>query len=230
MNCQKAKDLITIAIFGKLTIEQRRELDDHIKDCPECARLAEKSAPLLDRRRKEEAPPPDLDKSWRAISAETLERRRPRVVNPVRKWALAAASLLMVFILGYFAGKMVLSDGKEIPSGSAAIPSLTAYADNLRPVLINFVNRREEAPQEFRQLEKRIVRDILRQTRALKDLAGLAGNREKQQLLQDLEFILVSIDNLQPDDRESARHLARMIREKGVSLKLRELIASQPTI
>jgi hypothetical protein len=230
MNCHKAKDLIAIGIFGKLTPEQRRELDAHIKKCPECARLVEKSAPLLDRRQKKETPPPDLEKSWRIISAKTLERRRPLTIKPVRKWALAAASLLMVFILGYFAGKMVLSGGKELPSGSAAIPSLTVYADNLRPVLINFVNRREEAPQEFRQLEKRIVRDILRQTRMLKDLAGRAGNREKQQLLQDLEFILVSIDNLRPDDRESARHLARMIREKGVSLKLRELIASQPTI
>jgi hypothetical protein len=230
MNCQKAKDLITIGIFGKLTPEQRRELDDHIKDCPECARLAEKSAPLLDRRREKEAPPPDLDKSWRAISAETLERRRPRVVKPVRKWALAAASLLVVFILGYFAGKMVLSDGKEIPSGSAAIPSLTAYADNLRPVLINFLNSREEAPPEIRKLESRIIGDMLQQTRMLKDLAARAGDRGKLELLQDLEFILISMNNLQPDDRESARHLARMIRDKDISLKLRELITYQSAI
>lgn len=230
MNCQKAKDLITIAIYGKLTPEQRRELDVHIKGCPECARLAEKSAPFLDQRREEEAPPPDLDKSWKTISAETLDCRRPLAIKPVRKWALAAASLLVVFILGYFAGKMVLSGGKEIPSGSAAIPSLTAYADNLRPVLINFVNSREEAPPEIRKLESRIISDMLQQTRMLKDLAARTGDRERLELLQDLEFILISMDNLQPDDRESARHLARMIRDKDISLKLRELITYQSAI
>jgi hypothetical protein len=230
MNCEKTKNLISIGIYGKLTPEQRRELDAHIKGCPECARLAEKSAPLLDQRREEETPPPDLDKSWRVISAETLERRRPRMTKPMRKWALAAASLLVVFILGYFAGKMVLSGGKELPSGGAAIPSLTAYADNLRPVLINFVNSREEAPPEIRKLESRIISDMLQQTRMLKDLAAQTGYRERLELLQDLEFILISMDNLQPDDRESARHLARMIRDKDISLKLRELITYQSTI
>lgn len=230
MNCKKAKDLIAIGIFGKLTPEQRGELDDHIKDCPECARLAEKSAPLLDRRREEEAPPPDLEKSWRVISARTLERRRPLVIKPVRKWAFAAAFLLMVFILGYFAGKMVLSDGKKLQSSSSAIPSLTVYADNLRPVLINFVNSREEATPEIRELESRIISDMLRQTRMLKDLAARAGDRERLELLQDLEFILISMNNLQPDDRESARHLARMIRDKDISLKLRELISYQSAI
>ncbi len=230
MNCEKTKNLITIGIYGKLTPEQRRELAAHIKDCPECARLAEKSEPLLDRLRQEEAPQADLEKSWRVISSRTLERRRSLGIKPVRKWALIAASLLMVFILGYFAGKRILPVGEEFPSVSSAIPSLTAYADNLRPVMINFVNSREEAPPAIRELESRIISDMLQQTRTLKDLAARAGDRGRLELLQDLEFILISMDNLQPDDRESARHLARMIRDKNISLKLKELITSQPTI
>ncbi|MBN1270919.1 MAG: zf-HC2 domain-containing protein [Candidatus Aminicenantes bacterium] len=233
MNCQHAKDLMAIGIFGRLTPAQRKELEEHLKDCPACARRYEKTASLMGLRMKEaDIPPPDLEKSWKAVSKGIESRRRPRGFFPARKWILAACSFLAVFVLGYFAGKMVLNSGRQgfMPETSSA-PSLAAYVDNVKPVLVNFLNRDGvETPEKIRRLEKEIISDMLFRTRLLKEMASQNGDPEILELLQDLEFILMSMDNLKPDDRDTAQYLVRMIREKKVSLRMRELLTSKSTI
>jgi hypothetical protein len=232
MKCQKAKNLITIGIYGRLTAGQKQELESHLKECPECMRLYEKSALLMDLRLKEkETPSPDLEKSWSVISEKVFNRRRfPRIIF-VQKWILVASSLLIVFILGYFAGKEVLKTGqKGFPLESMTPLSLTSYADYLSPVLVNFINQdRNEDPERIRSLEEEVIKDMLLQTRLLKEIALNQGNTEMQELLQDLEFILVSMSNLESEDQEVARHLARMIQEKNISLRLK-LITEKSSI
>jgi len=233
MKCQKAKNLITIGIYGRLTAGQKKDLESHLKECPECMRLYEKSAPLMNLRlRQREIPSPDLEKSWRVISKKTMARRRYSKIIPAQKWVLAASSLLIVFILGYFAGKEVLKTGhKGFPVESMTPLSLASYADHLKPVLVNFVNQdKKETPDKIQRLEKEIIRDMLLQTRLLKELASRNGNTERLNLLQDMEFILVSMSNLESGDQEVARHLARIIQEKNISLRLKELITVKSSI
>lgn len=233
MKCQKAKNLIAIGIYGRLTAGQKQELEFHLKECPECMRLYEKSAPLMDFHRSgRKIPSPDLAKSWEVISEQVLNRRRfPRII-PAQKWVLVASSLLIVFILGYFAGKEVLkTEQKGFPLESMTPLSLTSYADYLKPVLVNFINQdKKEIPDKIRRLEKEIIRDMLLQTRLLKELASHNGNTERLELLQDMEFILVSMSNLESGDQEVARHLARIIQEKNISLRLKELITVKSSI
>ncbi|MBD3413086.1 MAG: hypothetical protein GF421_01475 [Candidatus Aminicenantes bacterium] len=233
MKCQETKNLITIGIYGQLTAGQKQELESHLKECPECSRLYEKSALLMGFSLKErEIPSPDLTKSWEVISEKVLNRRRfPRIL-PVQKWVLVASSLLIVFILGYFAGKEVLkTQQKGSPLESATPLSLASYADHLNPFLVNFINQdKKETPHRIQRLEKEIIRDILFQTRLLKELASHNGNTERLELLQDMEFILVSMSNLEAGDQKVALHLARMIQEKNISLKLKELITEKSSI
>jgi hypothetical protein len=232
MKCQKTKNLITIGVYGKLTAGQKQALESHLKECPECMRLYEKSAPLMDLRlREKEIPSPDLAKSWEVISEKVLNRSRfPRII-PAQKWVLVASSLLIVFVLGYFAGKEVLNTGQEgFPMESATPLSFASYTDHLKPVLVNFINQdRSKAPEKIQRLEKEIIRDMLLQTRLLKELALHNVNTERLELLQDMEFILVSMSNMESGDQEGARHLARMIREKNVSLRLK-LITEKSSI
>ena len=184
------------------------------------------------RLKRREIPSPDLEKSWSVISEQTMARRRfPRII-PAQKWILAVSSLLIVFVLGYFAGKEVLKiEQKGFPPESMTPLSLASYADRLKPVLVNFINQdKKETPDKIRRLEKEIIRDMLLQTRLLKELASHNGNTERTELLQDMEFILVSMSNLESEDREVARHLARMIQEKNISLRLKELITERSSI
>jgi hypothetical protein len=238
MNCQntqKTKDLITIGVFGRLTPDQERELKEHLKTCPECAELYARSEHLVGLNGEiEDIPLPDAEQNWQAVAARISGRHGQRRFVPVPKWALAACSLLLVFVLGYFIGTRVLDSGPQPAALSGTEmkeTSFLAYADLLKPVLVNFLNRDGvETPEELQILERRIISDMLYQTRLLKSLASRRPDPDLAELLQDLEFILTAMDNLKPEDRNTARHLARMIREKKVSLRLQELITSKTTI
>jgi hypothetical protein len=251
MNCREAENLIVAGVYGRLTPEERAELENHAGACPACAGLMAKSAPLLGLRARageDDVPLPDWEKSWSRIAAEALDKRprRPGVFGrtspgwPV--WAIratAAAAVLAVFVLGYFTGRGVLFDrpgetaaaGSSLPVSPAAESGrimLAEYADNLGPVLVNFLNRGGVRPPEgLRELERHVVRDMIAQTRLLRSLAAADGGTEGRlgELLQDLEFILTSLANMAPDDKESADQLDRMIRETDVSLRLRDLAA-----
>ena len=179
-------------------------------------------------------PEPDLKRSWTVISDQVLGRRRFFTQFPMRKWALAACSLLAVFVLGYFAGKQVLSPRSarfSLPTEASATYSFSSYANSLKPVLIDFLNRDGVGtPDTLRLLEKQVINDMLIQTRLLKSLAAGSEDLILLELLQDLELVLISMDNLDPEDRDSTEHLASLIREKKISLRLHEYSSAQSTL
>jgi len=252
MNCLETKNLITAGIYGRLTPEERAELENHAAACRACARLYEKSSPFLDLRTgagEEEVPLPDWEKSWPRISAGVIDMRPRRAALFARPafgrigWtrrAIAAAALLLVFAIGYFAGRRLLDDHSAdaaaargsvyptFPSVASAQVLLAEYADSLGPVLVNFLNRGDVRPPDaLRELERRVVRNMLEKTRMLRSLAAESGYADRRlgDLLQDLEFILTSMANLDPEDKESADHLGRIIRKKEISPRLRDFEA-----
>ena len=186
------------------------------------------------RKQDKDIPEPDLKRSWEVISSRILKRKQSSGVKNLRKWALAACSLLIVFISGYFAGKRILNPGPTSISAAVDIEadySFSSYADNLNPVLVNFLNRNEvETPEALRILEQKLISDMLTRTRLLKSLASGSEDMVLMELLQDLEIILMSLKNMNPEDLDSARHLARMIQEKKISLRLQELSSVKSTI
>jgi hypothetical protein len=235
MNCQQAKDAMTVAVYGKSTEEEKAALKEHLSGCPECGRRWEQTASLREQPQPIPAVPlPDPDRSWAVIS-EHLSKRR---IRPYRgqqwRWATAAAVLVIVFAAGLFFGRRVFlvpSLSKMPQPLTLSEASLESYADYLQPVLINFVNRdREENSRSLKKLEQSIVSDLLDRTRVLKSLLKEDGSPVLQELLQDLEFILTAMDNLEPGDGETARHLAGMIRNEQVPLRLHQLIRAKSTL
>lgn len=242
MNCRDFHDLVVIAVHGRLSAAEREEIDRHRSACAECAALYDRFEGLMDLQAEalEEAasvPAPDWDGSWAEIAERALPEKSLflRFVGRVPRWVPAAAGILAVFVLGYVAGRGILVDSVVSRPGMAGLPPsdrgpsllFASYADSLKPVLISFLNRGDVvAPAELRALEREIVRDMLSRTRILRDLAAASGDAELADLLVDLEFILTSLANLTPGDKASAALLERMIREKDVPLRLRELVSS----
>ena len=245
MTCRDFQDLIVIGVHGRLTADERRELDRHRAECGACAALYERFTALMDVQEKSvnesaSVPLPDWGKSWAVIAEKALPRKSPRsrFFTLVQRWAPAAAVIFLVFALGYFFGRGFLVRNTAYGPGVAAFSSsdlsspliFADYADNLKPVLFNFLNRSDvRPPAELRALEHEIIRDMLSRTRILRSLAAESEDAVLGDLLLDLEFILASMANLTPGDTESADQLKRMIRERDVPLRLREL-ASPATI
>jgi len=237
MNCEEAKNMMTVGVFGTLSAEEKAILDEHLENCPSCARLFEKTkASWASLDVPTDGPHPDWEKSWDVIAARALARPKTwRLFGVPGRWAVAAASLLVVFALGYIAGRRYLKP----PAGPAASllaataePSpLLRYAESLEPVLIDFLNRGEtERPQELADLERKIVRSMLAETRLLQALAASSRNAELSAFLEEMESILLSLANLKPGDRDSADELGRTIRERRIRSKLRDLSSADLTL
>lgn len=251
MNCRDAESLVAAGVYGRLTPEERAALEGHARTCPACSALLEKWAGIHElsaRAGEDDVPLPDWEKSWARIAAATIGKRpRRRSVfgwlsfgGPAwARWAGAAASVILVFAVGYFAGRRFLTDrssgairpaaGRDVGisalSGSVQA-ELAEYADNLRPILADFLNRGDvRPPNGLLELRRRVVRDMLGQTRLLMGLAEESGDAGLKDLLSELEFVLTSLANMERDDKDSADHLGRMIRERGVAARLRDLAA-----
>lgn len=238
MNCEECKNLITVSVFGKLTPQEKRRLEDHLRECPECTRIHQKSENLRSLfEDREEIPLPDKEKSWDIISSKAVQRKGVKIILfPYKKWAFAASALVIVFVLGFLIGKQVFFPGPgETSPESAALQGyespIQRYTEGLEPILIDFVNRTDaQKQQEISDIEKLVIKDMLIQTKLLKHLVSQRDDPRLLQLLEDIEFILVGISNLKPQDQESAAQLTRLIRENEIKFKLTAFLASQTTI
>jgi hypothetical protein len=238
MNCQDYQDLIVIRIYGELSGEQERTLQSHIRECPECSRMAERfvehSAILS---HTEPDSHPDWDASWRTISEKSFRKpgkdRRALLRLPRPVWV--AASVAAVFILGFFAGKQFVFRGPGASSTDLAAldradSPYVQYADDLEPLLIGFLNRRDTTyrpeAEQLRRIERLLIQDMLLQTRLMKQSADLHADLKMLEFLEDLELILLGMANLRAGDGESLEHLQQIIRDKNLKFKLRSLSQS----
>jgi hypothetical protein len=230
MNCDEAKNVITIGVFGEPDPAETSALEEHLRHCPACARAWEQAAALRNPGGvPEDLPKPDWNRSWDVIARRSLDTPKTlRIFGLPGSWVFASAALLAVFVLGFFVGRRYLKPGPEPAYARVSLPAeatpFQAYADSVEPILTDFLNRgKTDLPAKTVELRNRILRSMVEETRLFKGLAEQAGDAELGNLLDELENTLVSLSNLKPGDRASADRLDRTIRERGVRSKLREL-------
>lgn len=238
MNCEQSKNLITVSVYGKLTPKEKDQLEKHLSTCSECARIDKKSEQLSTLfKEKEDIPLPEKEKSWEIISSKAFHRKRSRTIFfPHKKWAFAASALVLVFLLGFLIGKQLFFSGPGKTSSNTVVSKgyespIQRYTEDLEPILISFMNRTDAHKQEeMSDIERLVIKDMLIQTKLLKHLVSQRNDPRLLKLLEDIEFILVGISNLRPQDQESAAQLTRLIRENEIKFKLKALFASNTTI
>jgi hypothetical protein len=237
MNCEKCKNLITVSVYGKLTPQEKSQMEEHLRVCSKCARIHEKSTQLSSLFEDEEKILlPDKEKSWEIISSKAVQRKSSwTIFFPYKKWAFAASALVVVFVLGFLIGKQLFfpGPGKTSPESIALKgyeSPIQRYTEELEPILINFMNRTDAQKQEeMSDIEKLVIKDMLIQTKLLKHFVSQRDDPYLQHLIEDLEFILIGISNLKPQDQDSAKYLTRLIRENEIKFKLKTLLSSETT-
>ncbi len=229
MNCEDFKNSIITGIYGKLTASQKEDMENHVRKCPKCERLYQRTQGYYGVFEEKEAiPMPDWEKSWAVISEKTTRKRSRFTLFPYKRYALAATSVLVVFILGFFTGRRFFFRAQngsllEAPA-DFHYASTQYYAESLELLLVNFTNQSDqEAKESFNEVERKIITDVLAQTRLLKLIASRRGDPVLQELLEDVELILIGISNLAPEDKDSADQLNQFIIEKSLKLRLRQL-------
>jgi hypothetical protein len=115
MNCDDSKNLMTVSVYGKLTTAEKSWLEAHLQECRGCSGRYERVKKLNNLfTEKKDVPPPDMEKSWRIISADLFKRRRGRTAPFAMKRPVFGFSLaLFLLIIGFVAGYLVRSGGQR---------------------------------------------------------------------------------------------------------------------
>lgn len=127
-DCKKFQALFADALYGELPDDQKRHLEDHLRDCPGCrSEFAELSHTLkvMNKRIRPEPDPAFWDSYWNRLAArmqdenvlEAHPKKPHRSMFPQRffipRWAFQAAAAVVLIVAGIYIGKVMFS-----PSGS----------------------------------------------------------------------------------------------------------------
>lgn len=238
MNCEECREIFVLHIYGELTEEQEESLRRHLSACPGCAGAFARIGKIHGVLKPDGDPPqPDWEASWRVIRNRALGRPGRRfVLFPVRRFALIAATAVSVFVIGILAGRSLFGPGREtvpiaLDRTYRGVASLSAYAETLEPVLLDFMNRGgRPASKEMAELTNRVVADMLAQTRLLKRAAARDDDRSLYGLLEDIELVLISITNLRGGNGDVAAQLDQVIKDKSLLYRLKRLPEGDPAI
>jgi hypothetical protein len=146
---------------------------------------------------------------------------------PYTRWALAGA-FCIIFVLGIITGRKLFLRGNDDTSSvlSSFLQSdrpLQSYLETLELVRINFMNRNSIDQEEgMMNMEDRILTEMRDQTRLLKQMMMRRNQTEIMKILDEIDFLLIGISNLRPEDQDAAQQLQTLIREKSQILKLRQ--------
>lgn len=237
VNCEEARNLITIGIYGRLTGDEEERLARHLETCRLCSAAYEKTRAYINVLEEDsEVPAPDWDKSWEMIRRRARRRERGlSVFLPYRKIAMAGAALAAVFVLGFFLGRHLLAphppESLDPSYANYRSVAVADYSERVDMLLVNFLNRSDGGvPEGFRALEREVISDMLAETRLLRLLAERRGDRPRYDVLEDVEMVLIDLSNLEPEDEDSADRVDRVIRDKDLRLQLRNLVDLKSTI
>ena len=224
MTCKDIQILLIEKMFGQLSDSDKVNLEEHLRTCPACRRLAERSPDLTGRLgAAEDVPLPNKEAVWQAIVKRTALKRRRRF-SPFWKWASAGAGAAAVLLLAVLVGRnLFLGPGRNIPASLAAAPdsSLQGYTEAVEMVLLSALNRAGE--EDLSKAESRLLQDLLFQTRVLKQVVARRNDASALRLIDDIEMILTDLAHLKAGDKESRDFLVRAIEEKDLKFRIKTL-------
>lgn len=241
MKCKKCKEDMVLLLYGEMADKDKDAVMDHIRACPRCDAEWESTKSvfsLLDETKAESTPEADWEKCWDSIQTDILKSRRSekRIQAKSKKrlfafpgWAYAAASILIIFVLGIFIGRFWLTSNTQIAeapglpaTGSSGYikQSLNEHFETLKPLLVSYANySEEENGRETITLDKEIVKSLLIQNYLLKKLV-IESDPSAGELLDDLDFVLREIKNMPSDDKSAPSQVKQLIHEREILFKM----------
>jgi hypothetical protein len=202
MNCEECKDLITISVYGELSAESLSQLKAHLRDCPGCATIYERSEKLSNlNNQKDNIPLPDKEKSWQIISAKVLKKKRGgferfALQKPVFQYAFVLLLLVVGFSAGYFFRSTGLKGSQlaQLQQEVSQIREITA-ASLLRQESLNMKLRDMGMSTMFAQSEEIPIEYLFRTWIGDSKVNSVQPQTEQTSSLVDIALTLVRYIN-----------------------------------
>jgi len=229
MKCKNFKEKIILLLYNELGDQERMELEEHIKECPECAvdfAYTKKVFQALAETRDETMPEANWEKSWQRIDSHTQQKLQPKKKFFLfHRWAYATAAVLFIFIAGLIIGRFWLTsaEGPTIgPKVSQAYveQSLQKYLEDIGPVLVEYANYSPAEKSEATiVMDKRVARSLLLQNLLLRNIIAKT-HPSLLPFLDDVDLVLKEISNLNSDDTRTPSLIKDLIHDRDILFKM----------
>ena len=231
MACKKHKyrELIVLHLYGELGENEVKNLMAHIEECAECAEeyaYTQKVFQVLDETKTDDIPEANWEKCWNTIDVGIQGKERKKksfLLYP--KWVYAAASLLIVFTVGFFFGRLALfktgksSQIKLEGSQMAMYPDIQEHFESLKPVLVEYANYTASPDNGKITIDKKIVQSLIIQNILLKRMIAEEDPSLKE-ILEDVDLVLREIANQEGDDVDALTMIKELIQKRGILYEL----------
>lgn len=131
MNCDKYLELMSAALDGECTAEERRELDGHLAVCPECARLFRiLSANSKAARELDCEVPADLKTRIMSSLPEQEKTTKQGKIIHWKRWVPVAAAACLVLVISLIPGGLggaTMNEAAPVASSIVEARDGTAY-------------------------------------------------------------------------------------------------------
>jgi hypothetical protein len=202
---------------------------EHIEECAECAEeyaYTQKVFQVLDETKTDDIPEANWEKCWNTIDVGIQGKDRKKksfLLYP--KWAYAAATLLIVFTVGFFLGRLAFfqkgknSQTKLEGSQMAMYPSIQEHFESLKPVLVEYANYTASPDDGKITIDKNIVQSLIIQNILLKRMIADEDPSLKE-ILEDVDLVLREIANQEENDVDALTMIKELIQKRRILYEL----------
>jgi len=112
MDCKKFEKWILRAFDGRIRTNERRELDEHLQDCPLCSATQEEYRVILDTLKEKDFPEPK-PYFWERLQPKLKEKKELEPWTVWKQWGIRAIPVSLLMILFLSAALFFLSPPQE---------------------------------------------------------------------------------------------------------------------
>jgi hypothetical protein len=230
MKCREVKKAMVLYLYNDLSKAESTAFEEHLRACPDCGREMEESRrvfTLMKAATREPLPQISWEKNWANIDVCLCRKEhRPFGFFPSRGWAIAAASLLFVFIIGIGIGRLLFfPSSREIVYQVGAAPgslqsALRDHLEALKPVVVEYSNYSIDRNGGDRfEIDRDLLRALITQNQLLKQVIA-EHDPTAIPLLEDLDLILKEIAVQKSRGQHDPATVKEIIDGRDVVLKM----------
>jgi hypothetical protein len=245
-DCNEIRTLFADALYGDLSDDAKRSLDEHLQRCPKCSAIFKKLTRTVSLMERHERVDPG-DEFWNGYWDRLSERMDIKKPSRHAWWMARAAAVLLLIGIGVVIGRYYFRPTPSISQnvGSATstptppeisnvdqrVSQFLGRSQVLLLGLVNFDPQKEDLSAVNWQQQKKVSQDLILQAKTLQGELVSPEQRRLQKLVSDLEVVLLQIANLEAQHDLPGIELVKSgVDRKAILLKINlELMRPAPS-
>lgn len=211
MTCKECTELMTDALYGELTENEKALFEAHTASCNGCSTLflgMQQTLRIMEQHERVKPDESSRDEYWEKIRARIIPQvstRRPLWrPSAVPAWAYAVAAVLLV-AFGIYLGRMYFPfQQRETPPvvaeavGDSVDKEALAYLERTKNLLLGVVNMNtdDETPANLSR-HQQVSRQLIQQAVYFKTALRRPEQEQLRRLIHDLEVVLLQLANIE---------------------------------